>query len=548
MLTILHKYASMTGVVAALLSFQAGSAFLDKEIDIQDSRGNSQVPTSDLASSFARNTKNSPAEFDAVLKLLNEKKFDKAIEEAEKLKSKYPTRMLPRNLLGMAYMGNGNHEQARQQFEAVLESSPGDPSASGALAALALNKNDISQARSYYEQVINKNPKHLDTMILLAGLEIKAGDRNRAIQWLTKAGQQKSKSLRSIVAIAKSLLQLSEPDQALQVLNDTDPSAADNPDILILKGVTNARLNRLEATEQAFRRLIHLNPGVANSHFLLAQAYAGFNKLDKLKIELTETLRIDPSHLQANSLMGRVLLNEGRLEEAKKLLAEMKRTFPDNPVVLAHEGWLHENQNDFAGAITAYSNAINIDSNSPQLLSRLAMAQLKAKKGEDSLRTLNGWLEKHPQDLSILGLRAQVNHLLGKYEAAIEDYKVIVERSPNDALALNNLAWFLRDKAPIQAREYSARAFELAPTSSAVLDTRAMLLMDQGDLQQALKISKKAAEIQPNDFNIQYHLALISASGGHKQDASSILKMLLATEAKFSERLAAEKLYKDLTN
>lgn len=548
MLTIPRKHAAFAGIVAALLSFQAKPAFLDKEVDIQDFQDSLPVPTFDLEGSFARDAKSPASEFEAVIKFLNEKRFDKAIDEAEKLKSKYPKLAFPQNLLAMAYMGMGDNEKARQLFEAALQISPGDPSASGALAALALNNNDIGRARSYYEQVIERYPNHVDTMILLAGLEIRARNRGQAMQWLVKAGQQKPKLLPSTIGVAKSFLYLNEPTQALQVLNDADPSIADNPDILILKGMANVKLNQLDAAEQALRRLIELEPNSANPHFLLAQAYAGFNKLDKLKNELTETLRIDPNHLQARILMGRVLLHEGKPKEANKHLAEMKRSFPNNPVVFAHEGWLDENQNDFNGAIKAYANAAKIDSNNSQLLSRLAMAQLKAKKGEDSLITLNGWLAKHPQDLSILSLRAQANHLLGKYEAATEDYKAIIEHSPNDVLALNNLAWFLRDKSPAQAREYSARAFELAPTSSSVLDTRAMLLIDQGDVQQALKIIKKAAEMQPNDLNIQYHLAFISSGSGHKVDAVSILKKLLATEAKFSERSAAEKLYKELTN
>jgi tetratricopeptide (TPR) repeat protein len=71
--------------------------------------------------------------------------------------------------------------------------------------------------------------------------------------------------------------------------------------------------------------------------------------------------------------------------------------------------------------------------------------------------------------------------------------KVVTIR-PNDAIALNNLAWtLLQDGSTRAARAYAERALDLAPHEPQVMDTLAVVLMELGELDRASELLQRAA-------------------------------------------------------
>ncbi len=63
---------------------------------------------------------------------------------------------------------------------------------------------------------------------------------------------------------------------------------------------------------------------------------------------------------------------------------------------------------------------------------------------------------------------------------------------PNDALALNNLAWVAGQLKDPKALEYAEKADKLAPNNPAILDTYGMLLVEKGDTARGVEMLQKA--------------------------------------------------------
>ncbi len=92
------------------------------------------------------------------------------------------------------------------------------------------------------------------------------------------------------------------------------------------------------------------------------------------------------------------------------------------------------------------------------------------------------------------------------YAGAIRLLKLLIERRPGSAEALNNLAWYLitaeppelRD--PVQALRYAREAMELQPQSGAIVDTHVAVLLALGQTEQAIACLQKALpRLQPDD-------------------------------------------------
>ncbi len=96
-------------------------------------------------------------------------------------------------------------------------------------------------------------------------------------------------------------------------------------------------LNELSEPDKALaalERAIQLNPGNAENHFGLGYIahLAGYN--DRAVKALQKAVDLTADHLDARNLLARVYLDQGRLDEAKKQLQEIRRREPDNQEAL----------------------------------------------------------------------------------------------------------------------------------------------------------------------------------------------------------------------
>jgi uncharacterized protein (TIGR03790 family) len=150
---------------------------------------------------------------------------------------------------------------------------------------------------------------------------------------------------------------------------------------------------------------------------------------------------------------------------------------------------------------------------------------------------------------------AVAQHLLaGKYEAAgrhdeaIERYRKIVEVNPNDALALNNLAYSLatRKGTLAEARELAERAYRLSPKVPAIADTFGWILFMSGDMRRSLDLLTAAAAMAPRNGPIGLHLVEVLLTAGRTDEARRQFERLKAANPRAVETDEARALEKKL--
>ena len=109
----------------------------------------------------------------------------------------------------------------------------------------------------------------------------------------------------------------------------------------------------------------------------------------------------------------------------------------------------------------------------------------------------------------------------GKHDDAIRHYRLILKRSPQDVLALNNLAYALATMkgSPKEALPFAEEARELAPSSGSIADTLGWIHHLLGDNQRALSVLGEAAKLSPGIPEIRLHLAKVHRASGNNADA-----------------------------
>lgn len=127
---------------------------------------------------------------------------------------------------------------------------------------------------------------------------------------------------------------------------------------------------------------------------------------------------------------------------------------------------------------------------------------------------------------------ASMYELAGEYQKAIERYRKVLARKPDEVSALNNLAYGLavRANVPAEGLPLAERAHRLAPDAPAISDTLGWILVLLGRSPEALPLLESAAKSAPQSAEIKLHLARAYADLGRAAEAKATLDKALALD------------------
>ena len=181
---------------------------------------------------------------------------------------------------------------------------------------------------------------------------------------------------------------------------------------------------------------------------------------------------------------------------------------------------------------------------SPSTPDMLFIANQEWEKGniENALEMQAQWSTGHPEDAIAALALADSYTRINQLQKAIVTYQRILEKDSTNLFALNQLAWNLRNVSPKEALPYAQKASEFAPQSAVVLDTLAMVLLENGDVALANRTIQRALAQYPSSSTLRYHSALIDDAAGQKTLAKETLIKILAETNDFPERASAEEL------
>ncbi len=491
------------------------------------------------------NPENQQADILLVLNQLKQKNYDEALETAEAFQKKNPDSATPWNLIGRVQLAAGNETAAVEAFEQALKVSPGDPYALSTLAQLALRKQDFSSARKYYEQILARHENHLVALIRLAVLDALEKNEEQMVQHLEQAIEAHPQVAQPRFILARYYLAKGDPGKAVTLLAPLDEKQKQTAPALKVMGMAQLQQKKYTEAKITFEQLVAKAPKSAEAHYLLAEAYGGLNKAAQVEKELGKALELNPDYFQARLAYTRILIQQNKADEARKKFQALKSSHPDNPDVMKLDAAFALLDGDRQRALSIYEK---LQQKAPSTQNMLSLSMMKWRSGDKAgvIALQESWVESHPKDKT--ALLALANSYL--QEKRIDDmlnlYERVLQLDPNNLVALNNLAWYLRDRDPKKALSYAEKAHELAPKAASILDTYAMVLLANGDKAKALRMIERALDKAPKNPSMRLDYARIAAANGDRTGAIQMLKALLEEGKEFAEKAEAEKLLQEL--
>lgn len=474
---------------------------------------------------------------------LKAKQFDLAEEAIKKIGTKYPDSPISGNLYGLLFQARGESEARAEAFKSVLEKFPGNPFAALALADSAVEKKDFARAKELYESVLSKDPDNFKTQMRLAALFALEGDFKAMKSLLTDLIEMQPTILEPRLVLGRYYTQFGDASRAQTILEEARKSLGPTPELLL--ALFDAQLvdNKPSRALDTARELLRLEPGSARSKFIMARAEKAVGGFSAMKKSLKETLELQPDHVGARIALIQLLANDGEWRQSQQMLDSLINDSPENPDLIFLQGWMAEKKGDLSKAIKFYKKSLDKNPSSKRLIT-LAVASWNNNDKEGALGLLRNWINKRPNDLEA-GL--ELSRLYSKHgdeEASIKILRKLKDNSPDNVVVLNDLAWKLRKSDYEEAMEFAEKAYRLAPKSTPVIDTFAMVLLERGDVNRAQSLLEKGVRIAPESAILQFHLAQVLSEKGEKESAINKLERLLLQRDQFPQRQEAVQLHK----
>ncbi len=278
-----------------------------------------------------------------------------------------------RLFLARTLVGVKRYDEARRQFNRLLESNPNNPGVVYPVAILALQQKDLSLAEAQFKHLLTLNIEDKSHALFFLGQIAEERQRQgEALSWYAQipegerylAAQIRSAHLlaresrldeaRKLLATAKTssteeriqmliaeaglLREAKQAEAAFYLLESSLRQYPDQPELLYETALLAEKIDKLDILERRLRRLIELRPESAQAYNALGYSYADRGiRLNEARELIEKALGLSPDDVFILDSMGWVLYRQGDLEGALAYLEKAKSKC-DDPEIAAHLG------------------------------------------------------------------------------------------------------------------------------------------------------------------------------------------------------------------
>lgn len=395
---------------------------------------------------------------------LVKEKYDDAIDLLNKVLFSEPNSEEALLLLGQSHLVKGNQKEADKFFANVLKVNPGNLQAIAYVYDSAVKNHNTRYAKEILEQGVRLNNNNIALLEKLAQLYIAENDWPAAT-----AAVDKIKDL-------------------------SNPLAQDLAGFL--QGQIYQNQGNCAKAIEKYKDLLQKLPEDSNALGGMARCYETMNKRPEMIAYLNDLTARNPRNIAAGLLLSDLLILDKNYQKSSALLAGLIK---DNPKIA-------------------------------QLYASLAAVKLAQNDNAGALEIYRTGLQQIPDNIQLSLALGSLYETQQNYESAVTLYENLLAKNPQLDVIRNNLAALLTDHiGKPEALNKAAGLTEKFKNSDQPYfqDTYAWILVNQGQVNEGLKILSRIALKSPDVAVFRYHLGAAHYKSGNNAAAMAELKQAL---------------------
>jgi len=486
----------------------------------------------------------------------------------------------------------GDIDAAYKYFNNILVLDPNHAEAHFRLGQVYISKGDFDKAEVVLLKATELDPFNARYSVNLGSFYERIGARDKALneyQRIVDSGTRdkgvKEAEKRLSLATGQALAKKGEMNAALLVFNGLMLDYPEDPVVLANIGATYVFLNRTEEAENAFRRLISINPQHIVGHMNLANIYERVGRAEdamrhfqiiidlNLDPRMTKEARIrygiingrellrrrdwanavavfqdvvnlDPKRTEAFFNIALANLSLGNIGMAEKGFQAVLKVTPDDFSARLNLGSLYADNKRIDEAKVQFQYVIDRDkgryaqdasTRMNKIHTIVADKALSEGKVEESLREYQKALDFYSGNVKASFNRGLIFIKARKFQEARTEFEMVVRHDPQNTRGRINLANVYEQLGELSkaAEQYEiimqlnadSREGKLASAKWRI--TKARGLWSERKLSAAEKIFEEIVEDQPNNTEALFYLGTIQSSKGKVEEAAGAFQRIL---------------------
>ena len=427
----------------------------------------------------------------------------------------------------------GKFPEAYAKNDQILKDDPKDPEARGLKATFMLDKGEVNQAMTELQSVVTSRPQNFVARFNLGRAHFARGEYEQARQ---------------------------DFDQAIALRPDYLPARLAQTQVALLRG-------DYEAASRSADETLKVSPGSIQGRVMKAAALQRLNKYDEARALLEEVLKANPNQVECLLELGVLSLNEKKNKEAQELFRRASVAQPNNIRGLLGESkaLLLDGQADksvelirtelaktpdrsdlqrelgnaqmaagqFDGSVTTFQALLAKAKDNKEKGSLLASIGQAYRFRGDTQKSIDSFEQARqavPDNAGVTTTLAMIYDEAGRKDLARKNYEATLKLNPNDATALNNLAYLLAESNGNldEALTYATRAKQRMPNFAEVADTLGWIYLKKNLTENALDTFKTLVLQAPQNPTYHYHYAMALSQKGDRVNAKKECEAALA--------------------
>ncbi|WNM57982.1 tetratricopeptide repeat protein [Candidatus Nitrospira allomarina] len=462
-----------------------------------------------------------------------------------------------RFLLGAHFEHIQEFQKARKMYEAIVLEA--ETSEQGIKAEVELAKLDVAEenpraAQIRLASVLEEYPGHFDALLLKGELNVAQNQSSPAVGTfrIVLRDEPNNRDIQRVLGQAHMLAREFELNQ-----ENLEKSVALNSrqlDVFSALARLSARQGHLEKAQQYLESILQVvptHPEAAWSLFQIKLAQRQWAEGDGMIARFEESVwsgyQVDlakgilasglqqwdlavqaftgaqQAKLHAMAPLAALIhayLEQRQPEHARDYLQKLVGSHSGHPFAWGLLGAVFVQLHDRASALSAYRKQMEGNPMWVEPWKDWAMVSWSLGRKREAIDMLNEGLTIHVQSPILLKALASFYQANGQIDLAIRQYELVLNHSPHDVLAANNLAFLLaEEKGDVQSLAYAVdltRNFEARTQNPFLLDTLAWVYFKIGLNEEATRVLTKALSKAPDHGLLNYHLGMVTLKAGDR--------------------------------
>ena len=448
---------------------------------------------------------------------------EQALEQAEAIEA---TPAVHR-ALALLYLATRRAPEAERHFQA-LAAQPGGQLALADYYA-GLNRRDAALAVLKKVQDGADKADGRAARLRIAALQYAAGKKAEAHDIVDGVITEKPKNVEARLAKARMLLGDGKADDAATQAREAVKIEPGSQAGHYTLGLASASRDNHAAAEQAFEKVLELNPRAAAASLQLAWLRLARGETAGALHAAEDVSRQLPDDIEAAVLLSRSLRARGELPRAQREIAARIARQPDQAALRLEMGWLALQRGDSGNARKGFEHALRLaptlhdarvglitvdvaekkldsararidawrktEASDPRLRLLSARVDLAAGKTVEAETALRELVTADPSQLDAYDLLGRIAMSKGQMDRALAEYKVLAERPSSRAGALTLMGMIEEARGNQDAaRRHYEDVLEADARAGVAANNLAWMYAESGKLDEALRLATVAQE------------------------------------------------------